>query len=212
MTVALTAEAGRLVRVTSWSTWTGSWSSWARMACSGSVRGRAAYLAEAFEDVFDAFDEFGAFLDEQVGAGAARRVDAAGDGHDVAVLFDGQTGCDKCSTAWTGFDDDGAEREARDDAVAHGEGRGEGFEADGQFADEGTLSDDLVGEFVVFWGVDIAEAAALYGDGSSFGGEGATVGGCVDAPRQARDHGEPRGGEQVCQSGGLFLAVMAGVT
>lgn len=68
-----------------------------------------AYLAEAFEDVFDAFDEFGAFLDEQVGAGAARRVDAAGDGHDVAVLFDGESGGDECSTAWTGFDDDGAE-------------------------------------------------------------------------------------------------------
>ncbi len=62
-------------------------------------------------------------------------------------------------------------------------------------------------QFFVFGREDVAQSAALYGDGSGFGGECAAMGGGVYATSHAGYDGKACICKDMCESGGLFLAV-----
>src|SRR5690606_9016236 len=129
-----------------------------------------------------------AFLDDFVAAIAHGGVESAGDGHGfAAVLFDAEAGGDEGAASAGGFDDEDAEREAGDDAVAPGEVFGDGRGVHGQFAEDrptaavGVSGGDLVEQFAVGVGIGFGEAGAEDGECSSADAEGGVVGGGVDA-------------------------------
>lgn len=115
-------------------------------------------------------------------------------------MFEGESGGDEGAATGSGFDDDGGECQAGDDAVAGGEGVAEGFVVDGQFADEAAVVGDAGGEVGVFGWVDFSETAAEHGDGSPVGTESAAVGFGVDAAGETGDDGEAGGAELMGES------------
>ena len=143
-----------------------------------------------FEDVVDGLDEGGAVAEEAMAALGGAVVDAAWDGEDFAVLFGGKAGGDEGAATGSGFDNDCADREAADDAIALGEASGTRRGVGRSFAEEGPALEDLFGEGVVFGRVDVEDAATEDGEGSSAGGEGAAVGSGIDTASQAADDGD----------------------
>src|SRR5689334_6361585 len=74
------------------------------------------------ENIFRPLAEFGAFFNEIMATLAARRIDAARDGKNLAAVFVGEISGDQGAAAQVGFDDDGAEGHPRDDPVADRKG------------------------------------------------------------------------------------------
>src|SRR5690606_10316672 len=76
---------------------------------------------EGFDHFLGGFDERGALADQAVAASRHGVVDGAGDGEDFAAGVGGEAGGDEGAGAVGCLDDEGAEGEAGDDAVATGE-------------------------------------------------------------------------------------------
>ncbi len=174
---------------------------------AGGAVGGGEEVFEFAEDVLGAFAEFGAFLDEFVAAFAAGGIDAAGDGEDLAAVFDGHVGGDEGAAGEVGFDDDGAKGHAGDDAVADGEALFVGGTVEGKLGDDGAGGGDAFEEFGVFGREDEVDAGAEDGDGAALGGEGALMGGGVDAAGAAAGDGDADVGELIGEAAGGFEAV-----
>ena len=165
---------------------------------------------QVVEDVVDGYDEFGALLEEAVGAEGGGAVDASGHGVKGAALLGGHVRADQGAAVGPGFDDEDAERTTGDDAVADGEGLAVRFGVDGEFRKDGAGGGDAIGELGVFRRVEFAEAGADDGEGAAFGGEGALVGGGVDDAGEAADNGESGVGHLEGKLFGAFGGVVAG--
>src|SRR5260370_37727822 len=115
------------------------------------------------------------------------RGDSPWNGEHFASEISGGAGRDQRSAALRGFHDYNPEGQARDRAVARGKVPGMRRRARKKLRDQRAIRLDLIGETAIFWRIPPIDSSAEHGNGASGGGEGATLGGGVDAPRQAAD-------------------------
>src|SRR5581483_3020287 len=125
-----------------------------------------------------------------VGAAVGGRVDAAGHGEDLAVLLEGQAGRDEGAAVDVALDDEDAEAEGAEDAVAAREVLAARLRAEGVVADQAALLHDLLRQLDVLGRVDDVEATGEHGDGAAAGDEGRAVRDGVDAAGEAADDGD----------------------
>ena len=107
----------------------------------------------------------------------------AGNGEDFAPLLGGEARGDEAARASRRLDDEHAQRQAGDDAVASREVLAARGEAEGHFADEAAALADLALQVLVLGWIDVVEAAGEHGDGA--GVDRRLVRHAVDAARQA---------------------------
>ena len=148
-----------------------------------------------------------AAVDESVGPAAGGGEDAAGDGQDFAVLFDGVAGRVQGAALQRGLDDDGGEGQAADDAVALGEVLGQPAHADGILGDDCAALQNAGHEPAVGAGVDLVQAGAPDGDGGAFGVQHGAMGFTINAGGHAADDADASAGESSGQLGGDLFAV-----
>jgi hypothetical protein len=130
---------------------------------------------QVFKDVVDRFDEGRTVSEEAMAPLGGPVVDPAGNGEDLAVLLRSESGGYERSTASAGFNDDGSQGEAADDAVSLGEASCSRSGKRGRFTEQGSLLEDFVGKRVVLGRVDIEDPTAENGQGPAAGSEGAAV-------------------------------------
>ena len=142
-----------------------------------------------FEHIVSSFHQLGPLAYQRMAALGLRRVDGAGNGKDFTPLLVGQTGRDQRARLQGGFHDQGALRQAGDDAVALREMPGQGLAAQRVFADDQPMERNLLRQFGVRARIDLIESGA--DDGNCAGGraraglECSLMGGCIDAACQA---------------------------
>src|SRR5581483_6217249 len=134
-----------------------------------------------------------AVLNQLVRAARVRRVDAAGNREDLAVLLERLAGSNQRAALEVAFDHQHAERDAAEDAVAAREELAAWLRAERVVADQRAALDDLLGEALVLRRVDQVEAAREHGDRAAAGIERGAVRDGVDAAGEAADHGHAVG-------------------
>ncbi len=141
------------------------------------------------DDVVRLGGDDGACLEQAVGARGARIERRARHGEDDAALLAGEARGDQRAGPLRRFDDDDAERQARDDAVAPRKIPGAWVEAKLRFGKAGpAFGDDAFGKWRVFGRVDAVEAACEDGDRARR--EGGLMRGGIDAAGKAGDDDE----------------------
>ena len=122
-------------------------------------------------------------------------------------LFGGKPGGNQRAALQCGLDNQDAADQARDDAVATWKVGGDGGRAEREFGNDGSLFGNCHREFLVARRVDAVSAGADEGNRGTFGGEGATMGGGVDAQREAADNGQPGIAQRLREGLGVALAL-----
>ena len=106
----------------------------------------------------------------------------------LTALLGGKIGGDERSTAQTRLDDDGAQGQAADDAVARRKVAGLGLGTQGILADHCSPLRDLGGQAGVFAGIDHIHTTAQDSDGPPTSIQAGAVGDGVDPAGHAADH------------------------
>ena len=163
--------------------------------------------SECFEDIIDVADEQSAVADELIAAGAGEAVDRPGNSEDLAVLFLGVPRRVESAGASGSFDEEDAEGESADDAVALREKSGKDGLVERHFAEQGAAGCDVGGEGLMFGGVDGVKSAGKYGESAAGGVEGGAVGGGIDTAGKSADDGETRARKLGGEAFGLADAV-----
>src|SRR5690606_22287137 len=109
----------------------------------------------------------------------------AGNGEDIAALLEREARRDERARAHRRLDDDDAERETGDDAIAAREELAARLRAERHFRDEQAALGDLRMELAILLRIDDIETAADDAYGSAI--ERGAVGGRVDAAGKPRD-------------------------
>ncbi len=172
-------------------------------AAIGLCRGGSDERTEFFENIVDGFDQFGAVAEQAMAAVRHAAGNGAGNREDFTTLL-GSVACgDEGAGTERRFDDNDAQREAADDAVALREHAGQRLETGGRFADDRAVGGDLIGELLVFGGINIEHAAGQDRDGAAASGESAAVCRGVDAASEPADDGEAGASKTGGESFGL---------
>ena len=121
-----------------------------------------------------------------------RRVDRAGDGHDLAAGLERLAGGDQRAGLARRLDHQGGQRQAGDQPVAPRKVVALGLGAERQLGEDRAAGGDRVGQRPVARRVDPVDPGAHDRERAGRGLKRALVGCGVDALREAADHGEPR--------------------
>ncbi|MCG3140603.1 MAG: hypothetical protein HDKAJFGB_01672 [Anaerolineae bacterium] len=137
----------------------------------------------------DARDEFGAaFADEFVGALGFAAKDIARHGKHFAVLVQREFARNHRAALFVALDQQDAERQAANDAIARGKIRRVGFHADGIIANERAAFGNQAREFRVFGRINLVNAVAHDGDGAPGRVERGDMRGGIHAARETADN------------------------
>ncbi len=150
---------------------------------------------ELGDDVVGRFDELGTLADELVAAAGQRIMNGPRYREHLPPLLRSQPRRDQRATATGGLDDEGAEAEPADQAIALREERPVGRCAQRKLADQCAVPGNIPGELTIRGRVNAIDAVTEKGDGRTTRRQRSAVGGRVDALREAADDAEARRAE-----------------
>ncbi len=168
------------------------------------------FQIQFLQHIFGLQHHFRALLDQPVGAAAGAVEDVARHGEHLAPLFDGKVSRDQRARLFARFDDDDAQRQPADDAVAGREVVALRRRAKRVIADHRAAVDDLPDQSRVLVRIDFVQPGAKHGYRPPPGLQRRHVGGGVHAARQAAYHRHPGRGQRPRQLAGHFFAIRTG--
>ena len=139
------------------------------------------------------------------------RMNRAGNGEYLTPLLGGQTGGDQRTALGCRFNHQDAARQAGNDAVAARKVVGDRRGAERKLGHDGAAFGNRDGQLLVARRVNAVGAGPDDGDRLSLGGEGATVGGCIDTEGEAADNAQALGGQVPGEALGSLDTLRGGI-
>ena len=154
---------------------------------------------------------FAPSLNQRVATARHAAIDRPRHGEHLAALLVRVPGRDQRAGAVGRFDDDRAQRQPADDAIALRKRAAERHHPRRRFADQVAVRRNFVGQLLVLGRIDFQQAAGQHGDRPPAGRQRAAMGGRIDAARQAAHDREARPRQAAGQPLGLREPVARGM-